>query len=160
VLDERSDGPTLKELERLYAAVKPLAPWPLNDKYDEHKPFRGFCSCVRWLSNKGRTEFPNPKFALGFWLDQCKSWLRERNSMTGDIGANELIMAVYAAGDVRFVPANAQLGTVWELGLVEYGSKPASADAWKRVLNTGNVLPPSAPARRAPEPSNVRIYGG
>jgi hypothetical protein len=108
VLDERHDGmPDLKELESLYAAVKHLAPWPLNNKYDDHKPFRGFCSCFRWVSNKGRTEFPNPRFALSFWLDNCKSWLRDRNVMTGDVSANELVMATLAAGDLKYVAANA-----------------------------------------------------
>jgi hypothetical protein len=162
VLDERPDGPNLKELEGLYAAVKHLAPWPLADKYDDRKPFRGFCSCFRWLANKGRIEQPNPKFALGFWLDNCKTWLRDRNVMTGDASANELIMAAFAAGDVKYVPANPALGTVWEISLSEHGGRPASLDGWRRILRGGAsaILPPSAPARRDPPLSQVRIYGG
>jgi hypothetical protein len=158
---ERSGGlPNLAELEKLYSAVKHLAPWPLNNKYDEHKPFRGFCACVRWVSNKGRVEQPNPRFALSFWLDQCKNWLRDRNSMTGDIGANELIMAALACGDVKYVAANAQLGFTWELALSEYSGKPASPDAWRRVLETGNVLSPSQPAQRFAPPSPARVLTG
>jgi hypothetical protein len=160
---ERSDGlPNLAELEKLYSAVKHLAPWPLNNKYDEDKPFRGFCSCVRWLSNKGRVEQPNPRFALSFWLDQCKNWLRDRNSMTGDISANELVMSVFAAGDVKYVAANAQLGFTWELALSEHSGRPASPDAWRRILREGAsaVLPPSAPARRMAPPSPARVVVG
>jgi hypothetical protein len=162
VLAERTDGlPSLKELEKLYSAVKHLAPWPLNNKYDEHKPFRGFCACFRWISNKGRTEFPNPKFALSFWLDQCKNWTKDRDSMTNDISGNELVMAVFAAGDVKFCAANAQLGIVWELALSEYSGRPAS-DAWRKILREGAsaVLPPSAPARRQAAPSQVRVTVG
>jgi hypothetical protein len=122
--------------------VKHLAPWPLNNKYDADEPFRGFCSCARWIANKGRTEQPNSRFALSFWMDQCKSWLRERNSMTNAVGANELILAVLAAGDVHYVAANAQVGTVWELGLAEHGG-PRASDAWRQVMETGNVLPPT-----------------
>jgi hypothetical protein len=162
LLTEPSSLPSLKEMERLYRAVKPLAPWPLDDKYDEHRPFRGFCACARWLASKGRTEFPNPRFALGFWLDDCRAWLRDRNSMTSDVSATTLILATYAAGDVRFVRADSQLGTVWELALAEHSGRPASPDGWKRILRDGAsaILPPSAPARRAPAPSQVRVVVG
>jgi hypothetical protein len=141
--------------------VKHLAPWPLKNKYDEDKPFRGFTSCFRWISNKGRVEQPNPRFALSFWLDQCKNWTKDRDSMISDISGNELILAVYAAGDVKFCAANAQLGIVWELALSEHSGRPAS-DAWRKILREGAsaVLPPSAPARRSPAPSQVRVTVG
>jgi hypothetical protein len=163
VLTERVEGlPSLKELRQLYDTVKHLAPWPLNNKYDEHRPFRGFCSCFRWLANKGRIEQPNPKFALSFWLDNCRTWLRDRNSMAGDVDANSLILATYASGDIKFLPANPVLGHLWEIGISEYSGRPASPDSWKRILREGAsaILPPSAPARRMPPPSNVRIFGG
>jgi hypothetical protein len=163
IFDERTDGmPTLKELQRLFEIVRPRAPWPLNDKYDESKPFRGFCSSFRWLANKGRIEQPNPKFALSFWLDNCRTWLRDRNSMAGDVDANSLILATYASGDIKFLPANPVLGHLWEIGISEYSGRPASPDSWKRILREGAsaILPPSAPARRMPPPSNVRIFGG
>jgi hypothetical protein len=153
--------PTPKELQLLYGAVMHLAPWPLADKYDERKPFRGFCSAFRWLSNKGRTDVPNSKYALSFWLDNCRSWLRARDAMANDVNAGALILATYAHGDVKYCPANAALGCVWELALAEYAGKPASPDSWKRILREGAsaVLPPSAPARRIEAPSPVRVYG-
>jgi hypothetical protein len=162
LLDERSDLPSLKETERLYSALKHLAPWPLNDKYDADRPFRGFSCCYRWISNKGRTEFPNPKFALGFWLEACKVWLKARGSMTGDVDASVLILAVYAAGDIAFCPANSQLGHVWEIGLAEHAGRPADVAGWRRVLAGGAaaVRPPSSPGRRRAPLSPVRIYGG
>jgi hypothetical protein len=163
LLSERTDGlPNLKEARLLFEAVRHLAPWPLNDKYDVERPFRGFCCCVRWLANKGRTEQPNPKFALSFWLDNARTWLRDRGSMVGDIDASTLILAVYASGDIAFCPANATLGTVWEIGISEHAGRPADATAWRRVLAGGAaaIRPPSAPARRMAPPSPVRIFGG
>lgn len=63
---ERSDLPTLVELKKLFGAVKHLAPARLDDRYDEDKPFRGFCAAFRWLQNQGRTERPNGKYAISF----------------------------------------------------------------------------------------------
>jgi hypothetical protein len=162
LLDERVEGvPNLKELQRLFEIVRPLAPWPLADRYDERKPFRGFCSAFRWISNKGRTDFPNPKFALSFWLDNAKTWLRDRNAMGNDIDASTLILATYASGDVKFLPANAALGHTWEIGIAEYSGRPAT-DAWRPILAGGAaaILPPSAPARRMAPPSPVRVIVG
>jgi hypothetical protein len=161
ILSERGDGPNLKEMERLYAKVKPLSPWPsaLTDKYDEHRPFRGFSSAFRWVMNMGRLDRPNGKVALGYFLDGCRDWLRARNSVGSDLDANGLILAVYAAGDVVYTPANSMLGHTWEIGLVEYGGRKAS-DAWRNVMTSGQILPPSAPSRRFAPPSPARVFVG
>jgi hypothetical protein len=122
--EERSDLlPDLKEMRKLFTAVKDRAPWPLDTRHDSDKLFRGFCACFKWLANKGRTEFPNPKFALGFWLDNCKTWLRARNGVAGGIDATALVLAAYASGDIAYVPANGVLGHVWELALAEHVSQ-------------------------------------
>jgi hypothetical protein len=165
VLNERTDGmPDLRQTEKLFSIVKPLSPWrqALHDKFDEHRPFRAFSSCFRWLANVPRTDRPNGRVALSYWNDTCRTWLRARNSVASDLDLNAMILAVFAAGDIAYCPANAQLGTVWELGIVEYGGRPADATAWRRVLAEGAaaILPPSSPARRMPPLSPVRIYGG
>jgi hypothetical protein len=161
LLDERRDLPSLKEMERLHARVKPLSPWPmaLTDRYDEHRPFRGFSSAFRWLQNVGRTPQSNGKVALSFWADCCRIWLRARNCVGSDVDANALILAVLAAGDIVYTPADHARGWVWELGLIEFGGRPANMDAWRAVMSSGAILPPSAPARRDAPPSAVRIYG-
>jgi hypothetical protein len=160
LLAERTDGmPSLKEMTRLYEIVKHLAPWPLDVRYDADRPLRGFVSCFRWLANKNRMPQPNPKFALSFWADDCKNWLRDRNSMVSDISTTTLILAVYAAGDICFCPANSQLGHSWELALAEHVGRAASPDGWPRILREGAsaVLAPSAPARRMAPLSPVRV---
>jgi hypothetical protein len=160
LLTERSDLPTLREMEKLYSAVKALSPWPsaLTDRFDDSRPFRGFTSAFRWLANVPRTDRPNGKVALSYWMDVCRGWLRARNSVASDLDANALILAVLAS-DVAYCPANPQLGVVWELGLVEFGGKPASPDAWRRILTGGAsaILPPSSPARRMAPLSPVRV---
>jgi hypothetical protein len=163
LLHECVDGmPSLREMERLFTIVKQHSPWPqaLNDRFDEHRPFRAFSSAFRWVQNVGRAERPNGKVALSFWADTCRLWLRSRNSVGSDLDANALVLACLAAGDVAYTPANGALGHVWELGLIEFGGKPANMDAWRAVMSSGTILPPSPPARRMPPLSQVRIYGG
>ena len=163
LLPERTDSmPTLKELTRLYEIVKHLAPWPLDVRYDADRPLRGFISCFRWLANKNRTSQPNPKFALSFWADDCKNWLRDRNSMVSDISTTTLVLATFAAGDVGYCPGNSALGHTWELALAEHAGRPADSAAWRRILSGGAaaVLPPSSPARRTPPLSQVRVVVG
>ena len=162
ILTERQDNlPDLKQMQRLFTIVKPHSPWPqaLVNRFDEHKPFRAFASTFRWLQNVGRTAQPNSKVALSFWADTCRMWLRARNCVASDLDANALILAVYASGDVAYVRANGALGHVWELGLIEFGGRPPTADAWRAVLNGGAILAPSQPARRDAPPSPVRVFG-
>jgi hypothetical protein len=161
LLEERTtDLPNLKEMQRLYAAVKHKSPWPqaLNGRHDENRPFRAFSSCFRWLQNIGRLEQPNKKVSLAYWCDACRLWLRARNCVGSDVDANALILAVYAAGDVPYLLPDDRLGNVWELGLAQYGGKPASAAAWRRVMQVGSTMPPAPPDRRFAPPSPARIY--
>jgi hypothetical protein len=163
VLNERvDDQPTLADLKRLFAVVRPKVPMPFDTRYDEAKPQRGFNSSFRWISNQHRAPVPSAKHSLSFWLDCCRSWLRDRGAMISDVDAATLIAAVYAAGDIRYTPHNSSLGWVWELALMpphHHGVAPTCA--WREVLATGNVLAPSRPSRpmevvRSP----VRVYGG
>jgi hypothetical protein len=165
LLSERTDGmPNLREMERLFSTVKALSPWPsaLVDKYDDTRPLRGFSSCFRWLANMPRADRPNGKVALSYWLDVARGWLRARNAMASDLDVNALILAALACGDIPYCPGNPQLGVVWEIGILEFGGKAADVTAWRRILKEGAaaVLPPSAPARRTPALSPVRIFGG
>jgi hypothetical protein len=159
-----SGMPNLRGMERLYAAVRNLSPWPeaLRDRYDDGRPFRAFSSCFRWIMNVPRADRPNGKVALSYWIDVCQTWLRARNSVGSDLNVNALILATFAVGDVHYCPADPQLGVTWEIGLLEYGGRAATPDAWRKILAGGAaaILPPSAPARRMPAPSGVRVYGG
>jgi hypothetical protein len=158
--DERRDLPDLASMRKLYAVVKNHVPEVKSQ--DPDRPFRGFCATFRYISNCGRVAAPNSKYTLGWWIDDLTQWLRQRDAMTIDVSGSSFIAAVLGSGDVLYVPHNGTLGHVWEFGIVSpnHGGKPASADGWRTVLSTGNVLPPSAPARRMAPPSPVRIVSG
>jgi hypothetical protein len=162
LLTERTEGmPDLTQMIKLFQSVKPHSPWPqtLVNKFDEQRPFRAFASAFRWVQNAGRTPQPNSKVALSYWTDTCRLWLRARNCVGSDLDANALVLACLAAGDVVYTAADPTRGHVWELGLIEFGGRPANMDAWRAVMSSGAILPPSAPARRDAPPSAVRIYG-
>ena len=112
--------------------------------------------------NVPRADRPNGRVSLPFWLDVARGWLRLRGAMVSDLNANALILGTFAVGDIAYCPANSQLGVTWELGLLEFGGKPASPDSWRRVLTGGAsaILPPSAPSRRDAPPSQVRVVVG
>jgi hypothetical protein len=153
--------PDLKQMQRLFSIVKPHSPWPsaLADRFDPDRPFRAFGSAFRWAANMRRIPQPDSKRALSYWCDGCRLWLRERNCVASDLDANALVLAILAQGDVKYTQADPQMGWVWELALHEYVGGRAS-DAWRKVLEAGAVLPPSAPARRMPPLSPVRVTVG
>jgi hypothetical protein len=154
--------PDLKQMQRLFSIVKPHSPWPsaLADRFDSDRPFRAFGSAFRWAANMRRIPQPDSKRALSYWCDGCRLWLRDRNCVASDLDANALVLSILAQGDVVYTPADPARGWVWELGLIEFGGRPANADAWRAVMSSGTILAPSQPARRMPPPSPVRIYGG
>jgi hypothetical protein len=154
--------PDLKQMQRLFSIVRPRSPWPsaLADRFDPDRPFRAFGSAFRWAANMRRIPQPDSKRALSYWCDGCRLWLRERNCVASDLDANALVLAILAQGDVGYTPADPGRGWVWELALHEHVGRRADPDAWRTMLATGNVLPPSRPARPIEPPSRVRVYGG
>jgi hypothetical protein len=164
LLTERTEGaPNLADLRKLYTAVRNLVPEAQH--HDPDAGFRGFAGAYRFVSNCPRLPAPNSRVALSWWLEGMTAWLRQRDAVARDVTGASFVAAIYASGDICYVPHNGALGTVWEFSLLppgQSGGKPASPDAWRRVLREGAsaILPPSAPARRMPPPSNVRIFGG
>jgi hypothetical protein len=122
-----------------------------------------------------KTAAPVTKFAPSWWIDYAQQWARD-SGVQGVI--RSLLPAIIASGDVQYSfddrsafwldPYRASgrvvdaQGHVWEFGLTppHYGGKPASPDAWRKVLDTGNALLPSAPARRMAPPSPARVIVG
>jgi hypothetical protein len=144
--ERSSDGmPSLDQMRRLFDIVRHRV--PEQKSHDPDRPFRGFLAAYRYVANCGRIAAPNSKLGLGYWMDDLKQWLHQRDAMTLDVTGSSFIAAVLASGDISFVPHDSMRGFVWEFGIVppNHGGKPAS-DAWKRVLE-GSVLAPSAPAR-------------
>jgi hypothetical protein len=160
VLDERNtDLPNLADLRKLYAVVKHRV--PETKTHDPDAGFRGFLAAFRYVSNCGRIAAPNGKLGIGYWLDDMKGWLRQRDAMTMDVTGASFVAATIAAGDIQYVPHDSMMGHVWEFGIVppNHGGKPASPDAWRKVLD-GSVLAPVAPERRFAQPSPAQVFVG
>jgi hypothetical protein len=159
LLTERSDGPSLQEARKLFQIVRPFAPHPLADKYDEDRPFRSFCAAFRWISNVGRQDMPDSRRALTYWLDSCRNWLRQRNAIGSEIDVNAIITATLASGDIPYQRADPSQGRLWEIGLVLYGGRPASADSWRQVLSSGTIRLSVHSVRAQVEHAPVRMLG-
>jgi hypothetical protein len=158
-ITERSDGPSYEELKRLLKVVQPMVPGADKvNKYDPDTLLRGFASCFRRVSNLGRIPAPNPKYAISWWVDETKTWLRARNVVTTDVGGVAFVAAVIASGDIAYQMPDPTRGALFECALVPYGGKPAVGDAWRKVL-AGNVLPPVHSARAQVEHAPVRVLG-
>jgi hypothetical protein len=128
------------------------------DRDDPDRLLRGFAACFRRVHNLGRSPTPNPKYAVSWWVDEAKTWLRSRGAIAGDVSGVAYIAAVLAAGDIPWVEHDLYRGQLFEAGLLPYGGRPAS-DAWKNVLTTGAVLSSTRPARPREAPSTVRLVG-
>jgi hypothetical protein len=157
-LTETNTGPTLTELRRLYEITNVYAPWPLAGKHDEDRPLRSFMAAFRWAQNVGRQDVPNSRVDLSYWLDAAKQWLRARNAI-GEVDVNGLLMAVWACGDIAWQKQDLSQGRLWEIALVPHGGRPASADAWRQVLQTGVIRPAVHSPRQRVELPPVRAIG-
>jgi hypothetical protein len=161
VLDERSEGPNLAELKKLFSIVRHRVPERKTHDADQSNRDPAV-SARRRGRNLRQSDTRRETLGKPWWIEGMTDWLRARNAMTRDVDGASFVAATMASGDILFVPHDSTMGYVWEFAIVppgHGGGKPAS-DAWRTVLSTGNVLPPSAPARRVAAPSQVRIYGG
>ncbi|WP_315792181.1 MULTISPECIES: hypothetical protein [unclassified Bradyrhizobium] len=94
-----------------------------------------FASAFRMLGALGRTEQVDHGKALTYWCDVVREALCEYCGIIVEVPANILAAAALAHGDIQY--ARNGLGLRWfEVG------RPAG-DAWRSLLETGKVLPPS-----------------
>jgi hypothetical protein len=106
-----------------------------------------------------RTDEVSHKYAITYWVDEANNWLADQD-IEGTITGGYLA-AVLSHGDVNYVPANPALGVVWTIGVSPFQGRAAS-DGWKRVLESGQLLPATAPPRlhQAQQPSPVIFQEG
>jgi hypothetical protein len=143
-------APSREEAQRLRAIVLDRFPQlQPPDGVNEERSLDAFCAALSYVGSKRRAEKPNSKYALSWFLQECRQWLQGR-SISVDVTGKDFIAAVVAAGDVKFVVGDRLLGTVWEFGLEAHGvRKGEGLDAWRNVLN-GQLLRPVAPRFRVP----------
>lgn len=83
----------------------------------------------------GRLDRVDHGKALSYWADYARNLLAEAGNEAVEIPNNILLAAALAHGDVAH--ARNALGLTW----VETGRR--AVDAWRGVLKTGKILPPS-----------------
>jgi len=123
----------------------------------ERKWHKSFGASFMALAAMKRMPEPDRHHYASHFLDHAASWLRS-HGISADIGET-FFAACLAFGDVPWVDPRVD-GCVLELGLNVYVGKPASAEAWRRVLETGELLPPSPPLLKLAHRSPSRVIYG
>jgi hypothetical protein len=115
----------------------------------------------RALGAMKRLAEPDRKHYLSHHIDACEAHLRVIGK-SATLRGNPFMAAVLAWGDICFSGVGLQHeGVVVEIGLSEHVGRAASDASWKRVLETGQLLPMSRPARQpAPRSPSRVIVGG
>jgi len=100
-------------------------------------------SAFEALRRVGRAEKPDPGKSVSWWIEE----FRYAHLLGAEVRSNAFLAAVLAHGDIPYVRGNGA-NISWELGLVLYGtSRRPTGDAWRKVLQTGELLRPSPLAR-------------
>jgi hypothetical protein len=159
--------PNDDELGRLRAIVCAKVPrlavadgliWRGDKEDNDAEHFKQFTAAFQALGAMHRTEMPDRKHYLHHWTDHCETWLKGSGEST-DLSFAPFVCACLAHGDVAYSGLFVD-GEVLELGLNAYGIGRPAGDAWRRVLETGELLLPSPPAMRLAPASPSRVHGG
>ena len=120
----------------------------------EYEPFKwAFAS----LGAMFRLPTPDREHTGQYFRQHSEAWVRSQGSAV-DIGP-AWFAAVLAWGEIPWVDFRID-GQVAEFGLSPYVGNQANEASWRRVLQTGRILPPTGPALRLPQRSPSRVYGG
>jgi hypothetical protein len=114
-----------------------------DNEQNEAEYFRQFCASFRALGALHRTEKPDRKRYVSYWIDHCEAWLKTVGAPTSITGL-PFLAAALSHGDVPFAGLFSD-GCVPELGLNAFGIGKPPRDAWRQVLATGRILPMIAP---------------
>jgi hypothetical protein len=115
----------------------------------------GFLVTFRFVESCGRRAEPDRQRALGFWIDEARSFVSQNRIGGFPISGPALVVAIIAAGDVPYSDPNAA-GFV--CGLQFGGGGRPSTEKWRDVLTTGRLLDPtpSPYPQAAASPSRVQ----
>jgi hypothetical protein len=153
--------PTVEEFRKLLRIVKAAHPKLVPDFADRSTAIEfgnGFVGSFEIISNLRRTAALD-KRSGDHWTLQASRMLDAVGSRT-DVSIAAFWAAVCAAGDINYSVGEYASG--YRVGLSYHEGAPASADAWRRVIETGQVRPAIHfdPQPRVARQSDVRIYGG
>ena len=96
----------------------------------------------------GRAPKPDTGRAWSWWCDELRSWLTEQGMGSVEISVPTFTIACLSHGDIFYHPLDR---LPFDLAFaLELGSMHPATDKWKRVLETGAVLPPTSPTTARP----------
>ena len=140
--------PSDDQMRALYAIVSKAHPKLVREPHRgewTQAPFNDFAAAFVAMGNLGRTPQPDGKHSLGWWVDHAIFGAPGAKGQRA-FGDAEFVLAALAHGDVPYRPYAD--GSPWEFGLMPYtGQGTPAGDAWRRVLASGRISPPAAPAR-------------
>lgn len=128
-----SDYPSANELDALNKIVGTHYPRLAYAAGDHGR--RQFANAFRYLMFARRCEVPNNAYALGYWVDTGRQWLRRQGSDTY-FTERELVAAAIVHGVSFTEPPYSSLG----LTLGEHAE--ARKSAWRAVLASGQCPDP------------------
>jgi hypothetical protein len=121
-------------------------------KQNEAEYFKQFCASFRALGALHRTEKPDRKRYVSYWIDVCEDLLKSMGNST-TLSGLPFLAAALSHGDIAYAGLFTE-GCVPELGLNAYRMGKPPGDAWKQVLSTGRIIPMILPpsSRNYPTP--------
>jgi hypothetical protein len=154
--------PSDEELQRLFQMV--IAAYPQLDTRWGHEAevFRSFKHAFLAINHLGRSDAPESKHAhsLPWWCGLVQENLASAG-IDADIRIPTFATAVLASADIAHT-ISARFPHDTAYGLCYGGVGRPATDAWKRVLESGQLLPPVAPPASKnfpPPPVEIRIFG-
>jgi hypothetical protein len=132
--------PTVEEFKKLVRIVKAAHPslvptFGIGDQSERQEFGNGFLGSFEIISGLKRTTTLDKRDA-SHWARNATLFLDARGDRV-DVSVAAFMAAVVAAGDIPY-----SIGEYRSyVGLTYDGGAPASADAWRRVLETGAVRP-------------------
>ncbi len=129
--------PSTSDLRQLKAIVFAALP-----QLEDEAFAAGFNLAFRWLCTMDRTDGPNQKHLISFWLATCKDWMLQQG-LFGDVREGHLLAAAAAHGDVPFVLPDKARGSVALRGL-KIGAGQPYGGGGRTVLAHGRVPMPVA----------------
>jgi hypothetical protein len=134
--------PTDDELAKLHATVARRYPQLASSA-------PGFKAAFTAIGFLGRYDRPETKHYPAWWIDHLESWCRAED-IPGDISLAAFVGAVLSHGDIPYAPLD-RFPFDLSFGLAIGGAGRRATDAWRKVLVTGQLLPPTAPLRSVSE---------
>lgn len=148
--------PSMEELRKLFDIVisryPHLRPQPYRDRFRHDADpdgFLSFCAFFFRIGHLKRTEQPNTKRAIGWWINEAEQFLSTAAGQKPEKG-DAFVVAVIAHGDVGFIPYDGTVGQLWEFCLDPHSGRSAT-DEWRKVL-AGELPTPMRSRYGAPAP--------